>query len=194
MVPSMTAMLSATLDDDSTELRPLTRREYDAMVELGFFEGERVELLEGVLVRMASMGDRHAKAVKVLTRLFVRGLPDHYEVGPQTPVAATDLSEPEPDISVADVVPAGHGHPRTAYLAIEVCRTSHRVDLRIKPRIYAQAGIPSYWVFDLRADRVVVHTDPGEDGYATVSEVGPDAVLTFEGVEVPVADVLGLEG
>lgn len=181
----------AVTDDPNTSVRPLTRAAFDSLVSDGHFADERVELLEGVLVRMPPMSDRHARAIALLTRWFVRGLPDQFEVGPQLPIAASDLSEPEPDISVTLPRRVGAGHPRTAALVIEVTLTTQRTDLGIKPRIYAGADIPIYWVVDLATDRVVVHTQPVEGMYTVVDEVTEPAVLGFEGVAIPVAELLG---
>lgn len=122
----------------------------------------------------------------MLTRLFILGLPDSYEVGLQTPIAASEWSEP--DVSITEPMGRGQGHPTTAHLAVEVTPTTHRTDLAIKARLYAQAGVPESWVSDLKANQAVVHTDPTDDGYATVSAVDADGVMSFGGVDVPVRE------
>ena len=96
------------LDD---QVRPLRRREYERLVELGAFEGERVELLYGRIVEMAPRGPDHAGAIQALTRLLVSRLTDRADVRVQLPFVAPDDSEPEPDIAV---VPSGH--PDQAFL------------------------------------------------------------------------------
>lgn len=181
----------ASTDDPHTSVRPLTRAAYDALVLQGHFEGERVELLEGVLVQMPPMSDRHARAISLLTKWLVRGLPDDLEVGPQLPIGASPISEPEPDISVTAPRAVGTGHPTTALLTVEVTLTTHRTDLVIKPRIYAGAGVAQYWVIDLAERRAVIHTDPVGDGYGTVVEVRPPDLLDFRGVRIDLADLLG---
>ena len=50
--------------------------------------------------------------------------------------------------------------------------------LAVKPRIYANAAIPRYWVIDLDQRRAVIHTRPGHDGYDHVETLGRDGVLT----------------
>jgi hypothetical protein len=54
--------------------RPIRRHEYDRMVELGIFDGERVELLYGVIVRMPPKGAPHDSAIQRLTALFLPAL------------------------------------------------------------------------------------------------------------------------
>jgi hypothetical protein len=65
--------------------------------------------------------------------------PSEGEIGADNPIAATDLSEPEPDLSV---FPPGGAyrihHPTQASLLIEVSNTSLRRDLTVKARIYAR--------------------------------------------------------
>lgn len=48
-------------------LRPLQRREYDRLVELGAFDDERVELLSGMLVKMSPQGAAHSSVVAELS-------------------------------------------------------------------------------------------------------------------------------
>src|SRR4051794_7256659 len=47
-------------------LLPLSLENYHRLVEAGGFEGERVELLDGLLVRMSPKSERHEAAVESL--------------------------------------------------------------------------------------------------------------------------------
>lgn len=58
------------------EPRRLTRAEYDRMAERGFFRGERVELIRGIVVRMAPIGPAHSDAVDRIGKLLARSMPD----------------------------------------------------------------------------------------------------------------------
>jgi len=80
------------------DVRPLRREEYDRLVESGSFQDERVELLHGVIVRMSPQGSRHAWCVRRLTMLLVPAVAGRAEVQIQSPFAADDDSEPEPDV------------------------------------------------------------------------------------------------
>ena len=75
-------------------------------------------------------------------------------------------------------------------LVIEVAETSVRLDLVRKARIYAAAGVPTYWVVDLGRDLVHVHTEPTADGYASVTQHGPDDSLDAHGVTVTLRELL----
>ena len=76
-------------------VRPLRRNEYDALVALGVFQDERVELLDGSLVAMSPVGQPHSSAVQKLTELLLPGLLGRATVRVQSPFAAHDLSEPD---------------------------------------------------------------------------------------------------
>ena len=119
-----------------------------------------------------------------------------YLVAAQVPLALSDFSEPEPDVTVVDrAARDSEQHPTTAHLVVEVAESSLRTDLGHKPRLYAAAGVPQYWVVDLRADEVVVHTEPAPAGsdvpaYRTVRRLPLDHELTVLGVALRLSEVL----
>lgn len=126
----------------------------------GLFVGERVELLYGYITEMSPIGVPHSAVIQLLVEVLIRALGERASVRPQSPFIASDESEPEPDIAV---VPRGDGlteHPRRAHLIIEVADSSLAADSGIKARLYAESGVPEYWVVNLRDWVVQVHTDP----------------------------------
>ncbi len=174
-------------------IRRLSRLEYDRMVDLGMFEDERVELLYGVLVAMSPQGAPHATITAWLQQRLIRALDDTFDVRGHSPFAASDDSEPEPDISVARRS-IERSHPSSALLLIEVSETSMRKDREIKARLYAEAGVPEYWIVDLTGDEIVVevYTDPSPQGYRTIERCGSGRVLRptrLPGVAIAVADM-----
>jgi hypothetical protein len=52
--------------------RPLKRSEYDRLIELGVFDDERVELIQGVLVKMSPQRAPHASTVQRLNELLMQ--------------------------------------------------------------------------------------------------------------------------
>ena len=180
---------SAVAGDVLVRKRGLTRAQYDALVDTGALDGEPVELLGGVLVEMSPQGDAHARAITRLTRWFVPRLPDPWVLRVQLPLAATEDSEPEPDLAV--VVEPPSGHPSTAALAIEVADSSQRTDLLHKPNLYAAADVDQYWVVDLARREVVVHTGPVPAvGYSEVRREPWSTRLAVVGVGVQLSSVL----
>jgi len=174
-------------------VRPLRRTEYDLMVGAGAFEGERLELLNGALVEMTPQGTRHSESVARLSRLLTRALPDQYVVRTHSPFAASDDSEPEPDLAVVPDEDYSARHPSTAFLIVEVADSSRAKDLGPKARLYAAAGAPEYWLVDLVDDVVVVHLRLEGGRYANVTTRRAGEILkptTLPQVEVPVARLL----
>jgi Uma2 family endonuclease len=175
------------------EIRPLRRAEYDRLVGLGYFEDEKIELLEGRLVQMSPQGGPHRFAVRRLTEILLPALAGRAQIHAQMPFAASELSEPEPDISVVACADYLDDPPASAYLLIEVADSSLRRDRRVKAPLYSAAGVKEYWIVDLAGEAVEVYREPGPHGYANVTRHGRDAVLEvpgFEDVPVPVADIL----
>lgn len=174
-------------------IRPLRRVEYDRMVQLGMFEDERIELLRGVLVPMSPIGPPHSATLDRLVELLVLALHGRARVRAQNPFAALDDSEPEPDVTVVPLGDYDAGHPERALLVIEVSESSLARDRGVKLRIYAENGVPEYWVVNLVDRRIEVHTEPSKDGYGAVRHVerGESIALgAFPDVAVNVGDVV----
>jgi Uma2 family endonuclease len=171
--------------------RPLRRVEYDRLVALGSFDGERIELVGGALRRMSPIGPPHTSTVDRLTRLFVLALADLAWVRVQGSFAADELSEPEPDFCIFPLGDYDAAHPSEAHLIVEVSDSSLEYDRGEKARLYASCGVPEYWVVNL-VDRVVeVHREPASGGYRRVTVVpkgGRLRLLAFPKVELAVDD------
>lgn len=141
---------------------------YRQMDAAGLFKGLKVELLEGEVVVMAPMDSEHRKPLVELNRAIVKLLPDDLVLQPQCPIAPDDENEPEPDLAIVADDPNATDHPTTALLAIEIANTSVRDDLNRKARIYARAGIPGYWVLNVKKRELVVHRNPSGGKYKSV--------------------------
>jgi Uma2 family endonuclease len=84
--------------------------------------------------------------------------------------------------------PSPAAHPRTALLAVEVSASSRETDRVVKARLYARAGVPTYWIVDVPSRAVEVHSDPGADGYRRCETYG-----VGERVPSPAAGVAELD-
>ena len=174
-------------------IRPLRRSEFESLVAQGRFEGERVELIEGVLVEMTPQAPGHAACVQRLTRVLSRMLTGRADVRVQLPLAVSDDSLPEPDIAVVPVADFDDRHPTSALLVVEVAGTSLRKDRLVKADLYARAGVPEYWLVNLLDRHIEVHTGPSASAYTGVAEsaVGTSIrLIAFADVEVAVSDIL----
>jgi Uma2 family endonuclease len=65
-------------------------------------------------------------------------------------------------------------------LLIEVAESSLAYDRSTRLRLYAEAGIPEYWVVDCAAETVEVHRGPGPDGYGDVTLVAGTDTLALQ--------------
>src|SRR6478736_7467433 len=174
-------------------IRPLRRVEYDQLVALGAFEGEKIELLDGEMVAMSPIGTLHSSAVQRLTELLILALHARASVYCQSPFAASELSEPEPDLLVAPRGDYLADHPGEAHLIIEVAESSLTKDRGRKLRMYASCGVPEYWVVNLQDRCIEVYTEPSPDAYSRTEryERGQSIRLgAFPEIVFAVSDIL----
>jgi Uma2 family endonuclease len=181
-------------DPGSMPIRPLKRSEYDQLGELGCFADEHVELLRGQIVPMSPIGARHGRLTMYLTRYVIERLDRTYDVSPALPFAASEYSEPEPDLMIVLHDDSRTGHPSSALLIMEFSDSSIQRDRLLKRSIYAEAGVPEYWIFDLSKEgrlTVEVYTDPLDGEYATKQVLRDGDVLraTRVPLEVPISDL-----
>ncbi len=176
----------------SEQVRPLHRREYEDLIKLGAFTDERVELLRGVLVEMSPQGHPHARITAWIAQSFSRALDiARYEVRSHSPYAASVDSMPEPDVAVSRRTQR-EGHPNAALLLVEVSETSLVKDRKIKTEIYAEAGVPEYWIVNTPDRTVEVRTLPGPAGYGhVVTRSAKDLLrpLKLRGLELCVSEI-----
>ena len=175
-------------------IRPLKRVEYDRMVDAGLFVDERIELLRGVLVEMSPQGTGHADAVARMLRLCYEQLGRAYEIRPQLPFAASDDSEPEPDVMISPRGDYRKAHPERALLLIEVADSSLTKDRRIKAAIYAEVGVPEYWIVAVPAEEIEILSERMDGEYRARRVVGRDGVAVSQavpGLAVSVEELFG---
>lgn len=187
---------------------PLTHRiftadEYNRMAELGILQPtDRVELIDGEVVRLSAHEPLHSDGVERCTDLLVRLYGDTHKVRCQLPVSASEISEPEPDFALVRREPARkwRRHPEGADLVLEVANTSLSYDRTIKASLYASIGVPEYWILNLVDRRLEVMRDPRPEpltrfgwGYGTRLEVPAGGSITstaLGGPPVAVDDML----
>ena len=183
--------------------RRWTRLEYERLIGLGVFQpGERLELLDGLLVVREPQGARHATAIRRVLAALRRALGDAWQIDSQLPLALDADSEPEPDVAVVPGDPGTYreAHPSHAVLIVEIAESSYRIDREHKASLYARAGIADYWIIDLVHDTLEVHREPEASPAApygwrhrSVETLRPPATITpLAGPtsSIPVADLL----
>jgi Uma2 family endonuclease len=154
--------------------RRFTVAEYETMVRAGIFgEDEHVELIDGDVVMVPPQGPEHSGCTTILDDRLSDAYGDGFVVREAKPLV-TDDGVPEPDHAVVRGASREFvkRHPRAdeAVLVVEVAWTSQALD-RAKAAVYARAGAPVYWLLDLAARRLEVHTEPQRDGRYRVARV-----------------------
>jgi Uma2 family endonuclease len=121
----------------------------------------------------------------------------------QLPIEVTSISEPEPDFSLItpEDLARARRHPTCAPLVVEVANTSLDYDRTEKASLYARAGVPEYWILNVRDRQLEVHLDPAPNpkgffgyAYASVTILGPDELVTasfLPPIPIRVLDLLG---
>ena len=162
------------------QIRRFTREEYDSLVASGFFhEDEKVELLDGVIVPMTPKGLPHSRTITRLNMLLTPRLVGRADVGVQVPFAASDISEPEPDLYIVPPDDDESDHPRVAHCIIEVAVTSQRRD-RAKVGIYARAGVPQLILIDVPRREARVFRDPRDGDYERIETIREGAAIVID--------------
>lgn len=178
--------------------RAFTVEEYCRMAEAGILgQDDRVELIDGEIVEMTPIGDRHAVCVRRLDAILQARVAGRAVVSVQSPVRLSERSEPQPDIALlrfrADFYPR-HPGPADVLLLIEVAEASLEIDRAVKAPVYARAGIPEVWLVDLAGEAVEVFRAPGPGGYGRVERVGRGGRVAPEGLPdlgLAVDEILG---
>ena len=177
--------------------RRFTRAEYHRMAEVGILgEHDRVELIRGEIVEMSPIGRRHKAFVGNLAQLLIVRLAGRAIVWVQSSIALAEDTEPEPDLAVLrrGAVPYKErdAWAEDALLVVEVADSALAYDRSTKLRLYAEAGIPEYWVVDCAAETVEVYRSPGPEVYRDVSRLAGTAKVTlhaFPDVELTTTEI-----
>ena len=156
-------------------------------------EGKKTELLRGIILQKMAKSPLHYNLVETLRTILSAQLPPGFVIRQEGPLTLAD-SEPEPDICVVrgSTEDFLESHPQHAELVIEVAVSSLEVD-RVKALIYAEAGVPEYWIVCPEERQVEIHREPTPAGYAEHSvATPPDAIqcAAVPGVHLNLATLL----
>ena len=152
------------------ERQRFTADEYHKMAEVGILRSDdRVELIDGEIIRMSPIGSRHADCVNRLMGLVYDQLHGTATVSIQNPVRLSVDYEPEPDLAALrprnETYAERHPAPEDVLLVIEVSDSSLQYDLTMKLPAYGRSGVLEAWIVDLDGERIERHTDPFAGGY-----------------------------
>lgn len=170
----------------------LTIDEYERMVDSGAIAARNgIHLINGYLVDKMTHNPPHAVADERCGRELLRIMPPGFHLRTSKPVRLPiQASEPEPDRCIArgtiDDYAERHPGPDDIALAVEIADSSLAEDRDYAINLYGPAGIPVYWIVDVKGRRVEVYTSPGPNGYGTpeVFTEGQSVPVVIGGQEV----------
>jgi Uma2 family endonuclease len=174
-----------------------TIERYHRAIEAGIFDDQPIELLRGDLSLMPPEREPHAyyntEAADYLRYL----LGERVKIRDVKPITLPNQSEPAPDLAI--VKPKGaiylehHPYPEDIFWIIEFAQATLSKDLNEKKEIYAGAGIPEYWVANLKSFQLKVFRDLQDGQYSTelTLTTGTIAPLAFPDVSVLVERLIG---
>ena len=146
-------MVTQTKPRPAATLEPwrFTVDQYYAMAKAGILKKEdRVELIDGVLVAMAPIGNRHLATTDRCTKIFIEAVGGRAIVRVQGSVTFDDRTMPEPDLTLLkprdDFYASEAAGPGDVLLIVEVSDSSLEYDRGEKLALYARFGILETWI------------------------------------------------
>ena len=143
--------------ETTTKVR-FSTQDFHLMGEVGLLDADRTyELIDGEIYQMAPESYDHASRVRRIADLFrkrigEKGLDWSDYVQEGHPIEIPEHDEPESDVALLRGEPGRTPRPEDVRLVIEVSRTTYEKDRGMKQRMYAQAGIPEYWIVRIEPD------------------------------------------
>jgi len=180
----MTAQLLTPKVDLQKDFK-FTVEQYHLMHEAGVFaEGDRLELIDGEIKTMSPIGRKHAACIIRLSKLFEKKLGDQVLISAQNPILLKDNSEPQPDLAILkpreDFYEESLPTPADILLIIEVADSSLEYDQAIKAPLYATAGIPEMWLFDVNNKTIASFSQHSALGYKQLQRYDQGDQLTMQ--------------
>lgn len=174
-----------------------TIEEYELMLEAGVFqEDEHIELIRGEIIDMPPIGPGHGFGVSNLVMLLAPKVGKSATLWVQSPVRIGSNARPEPDVALLRPRPdlSAQSPPLAAdvLLVVEIADSSVAYDRKVKRRLYAEAGIPEYWVVNLQEQIIEHYSNPAEGEYkqATQARRGDTLTLPVGLGDIQVTDIL----
>jgi Uma2 family endonuclease len=180
-------ILSPPADTSEPRPRRWTRDEFHRMADIGFFQGQRAELIEGEVMVLSPQKAEHFTATDRVTELLRGVFATGYQVRMQGPIELGPHSEPEPDVAVVRGTREQYAsrHPTSADLIAEISDSTLASDRSRKASLYARAGIADYWIVNLVERKLEVRRGPVVDaaqvygyGYASLTELVSPATVS----------------
>lgn len=169
---------------------------YHHAIRAGIFNDQNLELIRGELIVMPPEGEPHAYYNSEVGDYLRSLLGNRVKIREAHPITLSNNSEPVPALAI--VQPLGrvylehHPYPGDVFWIIEFANTTLTQDTTTKKQLYAESGIPEYWVVNLQDRQLQVYTQPQNGDYAkeTILTTGTLSPTAFQDVEIQVQRLL----
>ncbi|MBR8826777.1 MAG: Uma2 family endonuclease [Gomphosphaeria aponina SAG 52.96 = DSM 107014] len=199
---SLLTVHASLLTIQGVKMQLLTRKftvtDYQKMAEMGIFQPEeRVELIEGEIIKMSPIGFKHGVCIISLTNILAKKLGERALISVQNTIQLDNNSQPQPDVVLLkndlEVYKTRHPQPADIFLIIEVADTTIKSDRSVKIPLYARANIPEVWLVDINEQTVEVYGNNQLNNYQTMAKFTGDETVTimaFPDVKIPVNQII----
>lgn len=193
--------MDCVLETETTTTWRWTPERFLRAWELGLFEGQRVQLIRGEVIRTMVIGDWHGTTTfRVVVALTA--VDSAWEATGATLASLDSLPDPDCWLRRVGAEPTealtprlGRWAPLDVGLVVEVSDDSYAFDTTVKAEIYAGAGYPHYWV--VHRGGIDAFSGPTSSGYATrrSQEAGDRIDVPYApGHSLAVAELVGIDG
>jgi Uma2 family endonuclease len=163
--------------------RLLTVEEYHKIGRAGVLgEDDRIELIDGEMIKMAPIGSRHVAKLNRFARFLYRSVGEEAIISIQNPIVLPPHNEPQPDIALlkprSDDYETKLPGVEDVLLLIEIADTTMAYDRDAKIPIYARQGIAEVWLLDVQTQSLSIFLDPGPKGYRRLLTPGRSDTIT----------------
>ena len=162
-------------------LLPISVPLYETLTDLGVLP-KRAELIRGFIVKKVPKSPLHRKLTKQISLQFLAQQGNGLVAFTEAPLRLGD-SVPEPDAMIVRGEESDFDtrHPATAELVVEVAVSSVASD-RLNATLYAEAGVPEYWIVLAEEKAVEVYRQPQDGVYRQKRLYAVNETLACESV------------
>jgi Uma2 family endonuclease len=159
-------------DEADPAIHRFSSEQYLEMIDEGIIDpGDRVELIGGIVVEMAPAGIPHNGFLITILNLFGPIL-EKYDIAVQGTLSIAEGHLFDPDFMLLH---KRRDHYRSklpeapdVLLVVEAAESSLSRDRKIKLPSYGAAGIPEFWIADLRRKVIIVCREPDASSYKSI--------------------------
>ncbi|MEM6321335.1 MAG: Uma2 family endonuclease [Bacteroidota bacterium] len=180
--------------------RLISTEDYHKMAEVGILQpDDKIELLNGEIIKMSPIGSLHVGYVNILDELLSDALGKKVHVVVQSPVKLSSFSEPEPDLVLLkrrkDHYLKRLPQPKDVHLIVEVADSTLEKDREVKAPLYAQANISEYWILNIPDEQLEIFTEPKDGKYQSKTMLKAGDTFYFAAFDLKISwkDIFILE-